>query len=345
MALSRFVSRRSLGWGSTPAARAMTNLGLVAHYDAGFRLRNLVREKGHDGCTEYWRGVRSMHKNQGWLDIGYAYFACPHDYIFEGRGVNHQQAAQAPTPGKIQNGNSRYVSCTFGLGPGEKPTTGALNAWARLREWLNTEHGVRESVYGHRDFTATSCPGDPTYALVKSGLLRTLQPGADSKPTVPKTPKPAPQEEEDMIDYASFGASNVGSTECAPGAWTDINFDTEWADPTNVHPDSGSNPSILKGSPTLYWLEFGADVEGAQVDEVMDIDVAEYLYNRDATPPVDELKEQGKPASCALTSEMRLHFSAVGNLRKNGKLRVRVRSHAANPVKVTNARVSVVFSQ
>lgn len=345
MALDRFVSRRELNWPATPAARTMTNLGMIAHYDAGFRLRNLIRDRGgHRGCIEYWKGVRTMHRNQGWVDVGYAYFACPHDYIFAGREVNHQQAAEAPTPGKLQNGNSRYVACTFGLGPGEKPTEGALRAWARLREWLMDVHGVRGNVYGHRDFTATSCPGDDVYRLVRSGALKRAPKDAD-KPVTAK-PKPAPEPEEKIdMDYASFGASDVGATECQPNEWTDVLFDTEWADPTKAHPDTGANPTILKGKPYLYVLEFGADVEGAEIGEVVDIDTAEYLYDKSVNPAVDRLVESGKPFNQILTDSYRLHFTAVGNLRKDGKLRVRVRSHAATPVKVTNARVSVMFSE
>lgn len=344
MALERFVSRRALGWPSTSAARATTNLGMIAHYDAGFRLRNLIRDKGgHQGCIEYWKGVRSMHRNQGWLDVGYAYFACPHDYIFAGREVNHQQAAEAPTPGKLQGGNSRYVACTFGLGPGEKPTEGALRAWARLREWLMDVHGLKSAVYGHRDFTATSCPGDDVYRLVRSGALK-RKPSEASKPIPKPEAKPAPPvQEEDVIGYASFGASEQGPTECQPNQWVDVLFDTEWSDPTKVHPDEGANPSILKGEPTLYWLEFGADVEGVQVGDVIDVDTAEYVYDNKATPPVDRLMESGKLSPNVMTDSYRLHFAAVGNLRKGGKLRVRVRSHAASPVKVTNARVSVAF--
>lgn len=343
MAPARFVSRSELGWGRTPAAGATTNLGLIAHYDSGFRLRNLVRDKGHDGCFEYWRSTRNMHKNQGWVDVGYAYFACPHDYIFEGRGVNHQQAAEAPTPGKLQGGNSRYVSCTFGLGPNEQPTEGALRAWARLREWLMDDYSLRSAVYGHRDFTYTDCPGTPVYNMVKSGALK--RPPKDAAKPQPKPPaKPAPPtQEEDVIGYASFGASQAGPTECDPNEWVDVLFDTEYADPTKVHPDEGANPSILKGEPTLYWLEFGADVEGAQLGDVIDCDTAEYVYDKTVNPPVDRLMESGKIGPNILTDSYRIHFAAVGNLRKNGKLRVRVRSHAASPVKVTNARVSVMF--
>lgn len=342
MALVNFVSRSDLRWPVTSAGRSLTNLGMIAHYDAGFWLRDrratLIRQgmHGHTACREYWQRVRNQHREQGWLDVGYAYFVCPDDYIFAGREVGHQQAAEAPTPGKRQNGNSRYVAVTFGLGPGEKPTAGAIRAWHRLRTWLMDVHGVKEAVYGHQDFTATSCPGEPIYALVKNGALRRAF-------TIPS--KPPITEEEPMLDYASFGASDVGDTEVQPNVWTDVLFDTEYADPTNAHPDAGSHSSILKGKPTFYVLEFGASVEGAAVGDSLDIDVAEYVYDGLARPPVDELKETGKPTAATLTASFRVHHTAVGSLRKNGKLRVRVFSHAVVPVKITGARVSVAFSE
>lgn len=346
MTLARFVSRSDLGWGRTPAARTMTNLGTIAHYDAGKWLTNRRRElknqnrSEHIACHEYWQRVRRMHRGQGWVDVGYAYFVCPDDYIFAGREVNHQQAAESPTRGKMQNGNSRYVAITFGLGPGEMPTDGALRAWARLRAWLMDEHGVKSGVYGHRDFTATSCPGDTIYRLVTNGTLR-------KRPEAPKPdPKPpTPTPEKDTMDYASFGASDVGKTELQPDEWTDVLFDTEYADPTGAHPDSGANPSILKGKPYIYALEFGADIEGANVGDVFDIDCAEYVYDSSSNPPADVLKETGKPTSHALTEGFMIHHAAVGSVSKDRKLRIRVRSHADVPVKVNNARVSVAFAE
>lgn len=336
---SKFVTRRELGWGPTPAGRATTNLGMIAHYNGG---RTNLASKTHSACVSYWKNCRTQHiRGNGWLDVGYAYFVCPHGYIFEGRTVNHVQAAEAPTAGKLQGGNTRYVAVTFAGGEGERPTKDQIDAWHRLRDWLQKNYGVRDAVHGHRDFTHTSCPGSILYAMTNDGTL-SRKPKGSAQPK-PKPTTPEDQEKEEVLQYASFGASTVGKTECQPGEWTDVLFDTEYADPTKVHPDEGANPSILKGKPSLYTLEFGADVEDATVGDVMDVDVAEYVYDKSVSPPVDRLKEQGKATSAALTESFRVHHAAVGNLRKNGKLRVRVRSHAAGPVKIANARVSVCF--
>lgn len=344
MALTGLVTRHDMGWAATPAAVSSTNLGMIAHYDSGFWLRNRRRElkaagkSEHGACSEYWSRTRTLHMSgNGWLDIGYAYFVCPDDKIFEGRGYGHTQAAELPTTGKLTGGNTRYVAVTFGLGPGESPTAGALRAWHRLRAWLVDVKGSREAVHGHRDFTATDCPGNMIYGLVRDGTLKAVTPPAP----VP-VPTPEPTKEPDMMQYASFGSSAVGATVLQPGEWTPVLFDTEFADPTNVHP-SGANPSVLLGAPSAYSLEFGAEVVGADVGTVIDFDAAEYLYDGAQKPPRDVLKESGKPTSAALTDTLTVHHSAVGWCQKGRKLRIRARSHAAGPVKIVNARVSVAF--
>jgi hypothetical protein len=345
MTLTRFVSRRDLDWPATSAGWSNTNLGMIAHYDGGRWLTNRRRELSragqseHKACGEYWARTRNMHKSgNGWLDVGYAYFVCPDDYIFAGREYGHQQAAEKPTPGKLQNGNSRYIAVTFGLGPGEKPTAGALRAWHRLRAWLIEEKGVKTAVYGHRDFTSTSCPGDEIYPLVKNGTLKNS--------TVKPVPSKPPTKDDDMQSdplYGSFGSSEKGETELLPGEWARIQFDTEAADPSDVH--SGAGVSFVKGAPSLYALEFGGEIVGAPVGTVLDVDAAEFLYDDSVSPPVDRLKESGKPTSAALTDSLTVHHSAVGWVQKGRKLCIRVRSHASTPVTIKNARVSVAFWQ
>lgn len=166
----KLEKRSAFGWGATPAPRANTNLGLVVHYDGSNQ--NLAG-KTHSACHTYWKNARHHHTaGNGWIDIGYAFAVCPHGFVLEGRGFGRQQAAELPTPGKIQNGNSRWVSVTFMSGPNERPTPDQINAFRALRAELMHTHSVGDDIKGHRDFTQTSCPGNILYAMVNDGSLK-----------------------------------------------------------------------------------------------------------------------------------------------------------------------------
>ncbi len=160
---SKYVSRSALGWGASPAAGANIRSGLVVHYDSG---NQGLASKNHSACLTYWRNTRSFHTgpSRGWADIGYSFMACAHGYVIEGRGLNKQQAAQ---PG----GNATHYSVTLATGPTDTITDAQINAVRELRAWLMNDHGNHGRVLGHRDFIATSCPGERAYAMVKNGMF------------------------------------------------------------------------------------------------------------------------------------------------------------------------------
>ncbi|MFI7449529.1 peptidoglycan recognition family protein [Nonomuraea sp. NPDC049714] len=158
----QLVKRAAFGWGTTGAAYAKPRQGLVIHYDGSDQ--NLAG-KPHASCVDYWQRTRKFHtgSNRQWVDIGYSFGACPHGFVFEGRGENHAQAAQ---PG----GNTTWYSVTLMSGPGEKPTPPQIEAVRELRAYL-MGRGLGAAVKGHRDFYSTSCPGDSLYRLVKDGTF------------------------------------------------------------------------------------------------------------------------------------------------------------------------------
>jgi hypothetical protein len=158
----QFVRRADFGWGSSGASYAHPTRGLVIHYDGSDQG---LAGKPHSACVTYWKNTRRFHTgpSRQWVDIGYSFGACPHGYVFEGRGLGKTQAAQ-PT------GNTTYYSCTLMSGPGEKPTQAQIEAVRELRAWLMSK-GVGPLVKGHRDFYSTSCPGDHLYRLVQDGTF------------------------------------------------------------------------------------------------------------------------------------------------------------------------------
>lgn len=166
---TKYVSRSDLGWGNSPAANANINQGLVIHYDSANQ--NLAN-RDHSACLSYWRRTRDFHRglSRGWVDIGYSFMACAHGYVLEGRGLRKQQAAQ---PG----GNATHYSITLATGPSDTITDLQINAVREARAWLVDDHKNNGRVLGHRDFFATSCPGDRAYAMVRDGTF-TQAPGA-----------------------------------------------------------------------------------------------------------------------------------------------------------------------
>lgn len=171
----KLETRASFGWPATAASVAHPTQGLVVHFDGSAQG---LADKDHVECRDYWRRTRRFHmgKDRGWLDIGYSWGCCPHGIIFEGRGLDHVQAAQ---PG----GNSTWYSCTFMSGPGERPTGKQLAAFAELRSWLRGK-GLGAAIKGHRQFVSTDCPGDVLFAMVKAGTI--LVPAPKPKPPTPR---------------------------------------------------------------------------------------------------------------------------------------------------------------
>lgn len=181
----RYVSRADLGWGRTAAGVADPKSGLVIHYDSG---NQRLADKPHSACIDYWRRTRKFHMgpSRGWACIGYSFMACAHGYVLEGRGLFRAQAAQ---PG----GNSTYYSVTLATGPTDEVTPAQINAVRQLREWLmEPATSIAGTVKGHRDFIATSCPGEKAYRMVKDGLFREPAVWGGKPPDLSK-PKPAPK--------------------------------------------------------------------------------------------------------------------------------------------------------
>ncbi|WP_017607061.1 peptidoglycan recognition protein family protein [Nocardiopsis xinjiangensis] len=163
--------RSDLGWSpNSPAAWADPKSGLVVHYDSSDQ--NLAN-KTHSACEAYWDSTRNFHTgpSRGWVDIGYSWGSCAHGYVMEGRGLYRAQAAQ---PG----GNTSHYSVTLMTGPTDTITDDQINAVRQLRAWLmEPDTSISGTVLGHRDFIATSCPGDRAYRMVQDGTF-TGAPGA-----------------------------------------------------------------------------------------------------------------------------------------------------------------------
>ncbi|MDX3767890.1 peptidoglycan recognition family protein [Streptomyces sp. AK08-01B] len=146
----------------------------------------------HDECIAYWQRVRSFHMDQnGWVDIGYSFGACPHGELFTGRGLGHYQAAQGTTAG-----NSDYYSVTLMVGGLEVPSSRQITAVRALRDHL-IDLGLSAEIRAHREFFDTECPGRVIDDLLRQGAFTSAHHSAFQA----RSPRP-----QDFFDAGCGGA-------------------------------------------------------------------------------------------------------------------------------------------
>jgi peptidoglycan hydrolase-like protein with peptidoglycan-binding domain len=214
-------------WGGPSSIGGYANptQGCVPHYNGG-AIGLIKPGKPHLACYDYVRRVHRQHLNQGWAGGGYSFLSCPHGYVFEMRGLDHQQAAQ---PG----GNSTWYSIQMMVGGSEEPTALQVQAWRDCRTYIRQRRRVAAAIRGHFQFVSTSCPGTPTKRLISNGTLAgsgsgTPAPGGGSG-TVPHMtsvrPVDAQQEAVNRLGYTprlkvdgDFGPLTLKGVEWLQGA-------------------------------------------------------------------------------------------------------------------------------
>ncbi|MEW2635757.1 peptidoglycan-binding protein [Streptomyces sp. NPDC048389] len=139
------------------------NSGVKIHY-----LGSSYTAGPHSGCAAYMRKLQNSHMDgRGWADFAYNFGVCEHGYVFEGRGVNAQNAANGNTTlNRDHFAVLGFVGSSSHTEPTDAQVAGIRDAVAHLRK-----HGAGGEIRGHRDGYATACPGPALYALVQSGAL------------------------------------------------------------------------------------------------------------------------------------------------------------------------------
>lgn len=127
----------------------------------------------HATCDDKVRGIQAYHMDgRGWSDIAYNFLACPHGYVFEGRGLNRRSAANGDTD---VNTSWYAVQCMWGTKSGSAPEA-LLTAARDAIDYCRGAGGAGTLLRGHRDMQQTDCPGDQLYAWVRAGAPRPNQP-------------------------------------------------------------------------------------------------------------------------------------------------------------------------
>lgn len=160
--MDRFVSREQ--WGATERGATVTThpigetLGVTLHWEGP-----TMGAFEHSECAGKVRGIQTFHKvSRGWADIAYNFVACPHGFVFEGRGVGVKSAANGDT----QTNEDWYAVCY--LGGVNDGLTDEGKAGFTFAIQLLRRAGAGQRVNGHRDHKATSCPGDTIYAWLQT---------------------------------------------------------------------------------------------------------------------------------------------------------------------------------
>lgn len=161
----KLVTRKDLGWPPSAAAEQTGQIGVKVHYEGTH-----VPTVTHDRCDDRWTQIRNSHlanTAENYSDVAYNFAVCQHGYVYEGRGVGRRTGAN----GNGELNRKHYaVLVMIGSSGDTQPSKAAIQGLREVIQYLR-EHGAGKEIKGHRDGYATSCPGEPLYALVKSGAL------------------------------------------------------------------------------------------------------------------------------------------------------------------------------
>jgi hypothetical protein len=159
---TNFVTRSQ--WGSSfnygnNTRMPSTCRGVALHWE-GPRMGTF----SHDLCDNKVRQIEDFHVDgRGWAGIAYNALVCPHGYVYEGRGIRYRNAANGdPTK------NAAYFAVCYLGGQGDPFTDPAQAAFVRAVQWLRADGGAGDYVKGHRDLTATACPGDTIWGWLRA---------------------------------------------------------------------------------------------------------------------------------------------------------------------------------
>lgn len=109
--------------------------------------------------TQTPRQIQAFHQGpeRGWNDIGYGYLIDSDGTIYEGRGYEIQAAH---SPGVNHQPSVALIGDYGTTVPSDEMHRAVYDLRAHLRCWV---------LRGHRENTATSCPGDAAYAKIVKG--------------------------------------------------------------------------------------------------------------------------------------------------------------------------------
>lgn len=167
--MTEFISRKDLGWPASAAPlKTHATKGVKIHYEGTY---SPVRD--HSYCKSYWTGIRNSHlanTKENYSDVAYSFAVCRHGAVLEGRGLGRRTGANG---NQALNADHDAVCVLYGTND-DSVTASVVSGVRWVIQYLR-DHDTGKEIKGHRDGYATACPGDPLYALVKSGTFEPKQ--------------------------------------------------------------------------------------------------------------------------------------------------------------------------
>jgi hypothetical protein len=178
--MAAFLSR-AIGLAEVPVAPRLHSIDVVSREAWGaadprgvfepHEIRQITIHHAGDldgviGPAQY-RSWQSWHHYLGWPDLAY-HFIVGHDgKVYQGRpytAVGDTATEYDPT--------GHFLIVVEGDFNEDTPTTEQLEMTAQLVAWASLQFGVSvETITGHRDHSATTCPGDNLYTHIHDGSL------------------------------------------------------------------------------------------------------------------------------------------------------------------------------
>jgi hypothetical protein len=137
-------------------------------------------------CAARVRAIQTYHMDtNGWNDIGYAYVVCRHGDVFQAREDDEDATDVQGAHDGFNRGSTSISALGYFHPPyDQRPTDDQLSAIVSLAAWISARRGIdplgrslyeafggpADNLYGHRDVSATACPGDRLHGLL--GALR-----------------------------------------------------------------------------------------------------------------------------------------------------------------------------
>ncbi|MFD7021562.1 N-acetylmuramoyl-L-alanine amidase [Promicromonospora sukumoe] len=152
--------------GTIDAVAANPNKILI-HHTASANVTDYSQAAGY----QIARDIQQWHFANGWVDTGQHLTLSRGGYVMEGRhgSLSRLQSGSGTVVGAHAPGQNSQAIGIENQGTYTSATPPA-QLWSRLVElcaYICDQYGIAPTqIYGHRDYTATACPGDVLYSML-----------------------------------------------------------------------------------------------------------------------------------------------------------------------------------